>query len=125
MQRKKIEQRRQRKQLRTGHDHGQFVAHAIDQRLQIGLAVMFTQIAIADKQHGLGNPHPLDHRQKTNVGLAHPGSAADDINDQMGFEQVVLNHGQVKRVRRITALAIGHLDVTGQHIADDIELDVL
>ena len=59
------------------------------------------------------------------VGLPQSRTAADDINDKVGFEQIVLDHGHVQRIGRIAALAIGHFNIGFKGITRDIQLDIL
>ena len=45
---------------------------------------MLTEVTIDHKQNVIGDSHGFDHGQEPDIGLAKPGSAADNINDQMG-----------------------------------------
>ncbi len=87
--------------------------------------VMLAEIAVNDKQDMLRQAHFLDHGQEADIRPPKTGSTADHVNDQVGQQQIVLNHGQVKGIGGIAALTVGHLQVVVQNVGVDFNLDIL
>ena len=70
---------------------------------------MFTEVAVYHKKDIPQNPHLLYNGQKPDISLPKAYAAADYVNDKMCFKKVILDHGQMERVRGVASLAVGYL----------------
>ena len=99
-----------------GSNGRQIVPDLSDQPPHIVQRFMFAEIGVHHKQDIVDDPHLFDHGKEFDIRLPHPDPAADHIYDQMGQHQIILDHGQVKRIGGITALAVRNFDVFGQSV---------
>ena len=59
-------------------------------------------------------PHALDFREELKVPLPQPHPGTDDIKDQVAFQQIRQDLGQMLGNGRVAALAVPQLQALGQ-----------
>ena len=85
---------------------------------------MLVEVAVDHEHDVLQDAHAADDGKKLDVRLAQAGAAADDVDDEVREQQVVLDHGQVQGVGGVAALAIGELDGLVEPRGGDLQRDV-